>query len=111
MKRLTLVIAILCAIAALGIRVVQGQTASAPKHVAVWQYGTFYNNSGYFGFNAAARKIPSGASLDAFMKTLTGKDFVGKATIPDVLDALGAEGWELIQVHEPTDYYFKRLAP
>ena len=84
-----------------------------------WQYGVFHEfrigEKSFYGFLTTAAKTGDGLTLAEFLTKYTGTTRT-QATYSDVWNALGADGWELVQAIEThgalpaTDHYFKRLA-
>jgi hypothetical protein len=107
-------------VVSVSVYIARAQTPT-PRNRVVWQYGYFIQDTigskTFSSFITKSEKGGSGQSLEEFLKSRTGKEFVGTATYVDVLDSLGSSGWELIQLTNErgssgpkTTYYFKRLA-
>lgn len=85
-----------------------------------WEYATLVA-TGTLTWRTGDRIVTATTvqQFPAFYKELTGQAWSGKADLGDqtvamLLDAVGAQGWELVQVHTenngPRVYYFKRRA-
>ncbi|CAN5561729.1 hypothetical protein BH09PLA1_BH09PLA1_00890 [soil metagenome] len=94
--------------------------ASALAAADRWQYATLVA-TGTLSWRTADRVLTATTvqQFPAFYKELTGQPWNGKVDLGDqavaiLLDAVGAQGWELVQVHTenngPRVYYFKRRA-
>ncbi len=116
MKRLTFFAAIglfaLVVGSAFGVARAQATTGPAKK---TFQYAAFLQmrvgQKLFFSFTRGGGQGVTAESIEELMQKVTGQNFAGRGTYPEVLDALGADGWELIQVTDRAgdrDFYFKR---
>ena len=95
-------------------------SASATAHAADrWQYATL-TATGTLTWRTGDRVLTATTvqQFPAFYQEVTGQPWKGKTdlgeqTVAALLDALGGQGWELVQVHMESGarvYYFKRKA-
>jgi hypothetical protein len=85
-----------------------------------WQYATL-TATGTLTWRAGERALTATTvqQFPAFYQELTGQPWnhktdMGEQTVAMLLDALGQQGWELVQVQTengPRVYYFKRKMP
>jgi hypothetical protein len=93
-------------------------TATARPAGPTWQYGYLMQPRAggkvFRSFVAASRKRADGESLEELLRSYGVTPTAHPVTYDVVLDALGADGWELVQI-QGTDmsdatFYFKRAA-
>jgi hypothetical protein len=93
-------------------------TATARPAGSTWQYGYLVQprvgGKVVTSFVAASRERADGESLEELLRSYGVTPTAHPVTYDVVLDALGADGWELVQV-QGTDmseatFYFKRAA-